>query len=123
MSVEIKSSNNSFVEPAFKFFHKFPLMTLDNGRITEGLANGTHCRGLYIKLRDGCYFEKENYEWVMVNTISADDVDHMVCMIECNPRQKTKYFTVEPITSLCKTTLKQFNNTTYTNANNLYSNQ
>ena len=53
MSVEIKSSNNSFVEPALKFFHKIPLMTLDNGRITEGLANGTPNRVLYIKLKDG----------------------------------------------------------------------
>ena len=54
----ITNSSNSFVEPVLKFFHNIPLMTLDNGRITEGLANGTPCRGLYIKLEDGCHFEK-----------------------------------------------------------------
>ena len=47
----------------------------------------------------------------MVNTINADDVDHMICNIECDPRQIPKYFTVKPTTSLCDVTLKEFNNT------------
>ena len=54
----ITNSSNSFVERVLKFFYNIPLMTLDNGRITEGLANGTPCRLLYIKLKDGCHFEK-----------------------------------------------------------------
>ena len=45
----IKNSNNSFVGPALKLFNNIPLMTLDNGRITESLANVTPCRGLYLK--------------------------------------------------------------------------
>jgi len=108
----IKNSSNSFVEPALKFFYNIPLMTLDNGRIDEGLANGTPCRGLYLKLKEGCHFVKENWEGYMVNTVSADDVDHMVCMIECDPREEPKYFTVKPTTGLCKITLKQFFNNT-----------
>ena len=45
----------------------------------------------------------------MVNTISVDDVDHMVCMIECDLSQQPKYFTVKPTTGLCTVTLKNFN--------------
>ena len=56
----IKNVNNSFVEPALKFFHNIPLMTLDNSRIDEGLANGTPCRGLYLQLKDGCHFVTED---------------------------------------------------------------
>ena len=82
----ITNSSNSFVEQVLKFFYNIPLMTLDNGRITEGLANGTSCRGLQIKLKDGCHFEKETWEGYIFNTISADDMDHMICNIECCPR-------------------------------------
>ena len=53
---------------------------------------------------------KENWEGYIVNTISVDDVDHMVCMIECDLSQQPIYFTVKPTNSLCKVTLKHFNN-------------
>ena len=52
-----------------------------NERIYEKLANGTSCRGLYVKLQRGCHFVKENWEGYMVNTISVDHVKHIVCMI------------------------------------------
>ena len=81
----INNSHNSFVDPALKFFHNIPLMTLDNGRIDEGLANGTPCRGFYLKLKNGYHFMKENWEGYMVNTISVDDVKHMGCVIEYYP--------------------------------------
>ena len=42
----------------------------------------------------------------MVNPVSVDDVDYMVCMIECDQSQQPKYFTVKPTTGLCKVTLK-----------------
>ena len=42
----------------------------------------------------------------MVNRINADNVYHMVCMIECDPSQKPKYFTVKLTTCLSKITLK-----------------
>ena len=51
-----KNSDNYFVEPALECFHYIPLMTLDNSRIDEGLANGTPCRWLYLQLKDGCHF-------------------------------------------------------------------
>ena len=46
----------------------------------------------------------------MVNTVYVDDVDHMVCMIECDPSQQPKYFTIKPTSGLCNVTLKQFHN-------------
>ena len=58
----INNSNNYFVEPALKFPHNIPLMTLENSRLYEGLANDTPCRGLYLQLKDGCHFLKENWE-------------------------------------------------------------
>ena len=98
-------------------------MTLDNGRITEGLVNCTPCRGLYIKLKDRCHFEKENWEGYMVNIISADDVDHVIYNVEFDPRQIPKYFTVKPTISLCKVILKELNHTQLGPKKNLFSNQ
>lgn len=57
--IDAKNSHNFFVEHTLKLFHNIPLMTLNNNRTTEGLANGTTCRGLHLKFKDGCYLEKE----------------------------------------------------------------
>ncbi len=46
----------------------------------------------------------------MENTVSVDDVDHMVCMIEWDSSQQPKYFTIKHTSGLCSVTLKQFNN-------------
>ena len=105
---DITNSNNRFVDPALKFFHNIPLMMNTNDRITEKLANGTPCRGLYIKLKNDCEFVKESWEGYMVNTISIDNIEHIVCMTESD---EPKYFTVEPQTGLCSITLRQFTNT------------
>ena len=59
---DIINSNKRFVDPALKLFHNIPLMMNTNDRITEKLANGTPCRGLYIKLKEGCEFVKESWE-------------------------------------------------------------
>ena len=50
---DIVNGNGAFVDPALKFFHNIPLMMNTNARIGKELANGTPCRGLYIKLKRG----------------------------------------------------------------------
>ena len=40
-----------------------------------------------------CHFVKENWEGYMVNTITVDNVDHIVCLIENDPKQEPIYFT------------------------------
>ena len=57
---DILNGSKAFVDPALNFFHNIPLMMNTNARIEEELANGTPCRGLYIKLKKRCKFEKEN---------------------------------------------------------------
>ena len=54
---------------------------------------------------------KDNWEGYIVDTISDDDVDYLVSMIEYDPEENPKYFIIKSITSLCKMTLKQFNDT------------
>ena len=44
----------------------------------------------------------------MVNTISIDNIEHIICMTESDD---PKCFTVEPQTSMCSITLRQFTNT------------
>ena len=79
---DILNGSSAFVDPALKFFYNVPLMMNTNARIDENLANGTPCRGLYIKLKRGCEFVQENWEGYMVNTIFANQVEHIVCMQE-----------------------------------------
>merc|ERR1712045_968896 len=77
-----------------------------NERINEKLANGTPCRGLYIKLREGCEFQPENWERYMVNTVYADEVEHIVCVPEDN---SGKYFSMKPQTQQCNIKLRTLN--------------
>ena len=79
---DIINSKQSFVDPNLKFFYNFPLVLNTNERIKEKLANGTSCRGLYIELKRGYHFVKENWEVYMVNTIYIDHIKHIVCMRE-----------------------------------------
>ena len=77
-----------------------------NARIEENLANGTPCRGLYVKLKRGCEFVQENWEGYMVNTVYANQVEHKICMMEGH---KGMYFLVKPETRQCKIKLRNFN--------------
>ena len=104
---DITNGNETFVDPALKFFHNIPLMMNTNERIDEKLANGTPCRGLYITLKEGCHFQPECWEGYMVNTVYADEVKHLVCMPEDN---SGKYFLVKPETRQCKIKLRMLNN-------------
>ena len=89
---DITNASSAFVDPALKFFHNIPLMMNNNERIDENLANGTPCRGLYVKLKKGCNFVKENWEGYMVNTVFANQVEYILCMHEGG---KSKYFKVK----------------------------
>lgn len=88
-----------------------------NVRINKKLANGTTCRGLYIKLKQRCKFVKESWEGYMVNTITIDQVQHIVCI----PKSvDAKYFTVKPQTGLSKIKLRQLKNTSLTKNQKTY---
>ena len=104
---DITNGNGAFVDPALKFFYNIPLMMNTNARIGEELANGTPCRGLYIKLKPGCEFVQENWEGYMVNTIYANEVEHIVCM---HKGDNGKYFLIKPETRQCSIKLRSFGN-------------
>ena len=74
----ITNSKKRFVDPALKFFYNIPLMMNTNEIIEEELANGTLCRGLYIKLKPRYMFQKKNWEGYMVNTIFSNEIEHIV---------------------------------------------
>ena len=108
---DIKSGRGKFVDPALKFFHNVPLMMNTNDRIKEELANGTPCIGLYIKLKHGCEYTKENWEGYIVNTVYAHEVDYIICKKEKTSTPGTpEYFKVHPEGSTCYVRLKQFSN-------------
>ena len=79
-----------------------------NARIEEELANGTPCRGLYIKLKKGCKFVRENWDGYLVNTVFANQVEYIMCMHE---GKNAKYFIVKPETKTCKIKMRLWNNT------------
>ena len=77
-----------------------------NKRINESLANGTSCYGMYLKLKDGCHFKKENWDGYMVNTIFASEVDYIICKREKTPPGKLPYFMVKTEKNQVTATLK-----------------
>ena len=93
---DIINSKRSFVDSALNFIHNVPLMINTNEKIDEQRVNGTTCRGLYIKLKPGCEFTKENWEGYMVNIICAEEIDHIVCKKDNNNTTNPEYFEVKP---------------------------
>ena len=93
---DVKQSTKK-IDPALKFYHNMPLMMNSNERIEEDLANGTPCRGLYVKLRPGATFKPENWEGFMVNTVYAHEVLYILCKYEKDKDDKgpDKYFIIE----------------------------
>ena len=94
------------VDPALKFYHNKPLMITSNDKIEDKLANGTPCRGMFLKLKDGVEFTKECWGGYMVNTVYAHHVDYMVCMHEKkNDDDPEVYFKIEPESLAVKVTM------------------
>ena len=99
------------VDPPIKFYYNKPFMMNSNDRIEEKLANGTPCRGLYLKLRHGQSFKKEIWEGYVINTIYADQIEYMICARE---RKKDtdpfEYFKIEPEEKSVKITFPTLGN-------------
>ena len=99
------------VDPALKFYHNKPLLITSNDRIEDKLANGTPCRGLYLKLKDGVEFTKECWGGFMVNTVYAHHVDYMVCVHEKkNDDDPEVYFKIEPESLAVQVTMPTMRN-------------
>ena len=103
---KLNKSDKTKVDPALKFYYKVPLMMNSNKRISESLANGTSCYGMYIQLNDGCEYEKENWEGFIVNTIQASKVKYIICKREKTSPGQLEYFKVKPESSQVTTSLK-----------------
>ena len=111
---DMKNGPTRKVDPALKFYHNKPLMITCNDDIENDLANGTPCRGLYIKLVDGKQFKKECWEGYMVNTIYAHEVEYMICRHEKddedNKKEKPIYFKLDPQSDSVKVNMPTMNN-------------
>ena len=114
---DVINGNRQFVDIALKFFYNIPLMMNTNERIKEELANGTPCRGLYIKLKQGCSYTEETWEGYTVNTVLASQVDYIICMHE---GKKDKYFIVKPKKSQCKVRMRMWDDTVLENIKMTY---
>lgn len=79
-----------------------------NVRNEQELANGSPCRGLYIKLKRGYKFVQENWEGYLVNAVFVNQVTYIMCMHE---GKNPKYFIVKHETRECKVKMRTLNNT------------
>ena len=100
----VKRSDETKIDPALKFYYQVPLMMTSNKRLNEALANGTSCYGMYIKLKEGCSYKKENWGGYMVNTIQASKLQYMICKREKVSTGQQQYFKIKP--EQCQVTAK-----------------
>lgn len=76
---QIETSRKKRVDPALKWYPGIPLMITSNGDIKKGRANGSLCRGLKIKLKEGVVPQWKNYDGKKVVTVSSYDCEYMLC--------------------------------------------
>jgi hypothetical protein len=76
---QVETSRKKRVDPALKWYTGIPLMITSNDDIKLGRANGTLCRGLKLKLKEGVQPPWKNYDGKKVLTVSANDCEYMLC--------------------------------------------
>jgi hypothetical protein len=76
---QVKAGKSKKVDPALKWYTGVPLMITSNEHIKKKRGNGTLCRGIRIKLKEGTQPQWKNYDGKKVLATSVDDIDHMLC--------------------------------------------
>ena len=76
---QIETDRKKRVDPALKWYPGIPLMITSNDDIKKGRANGSLCRGLNIKLKEGVVPRWKNYDGKKVTTVSVKDCEYMLC--------------------------------------------
>jgi hypothetical protein len=76
---QVQTSRKKRVDPALKWYPGIPLMITSNDDIKKGRANGSLCRGLSIKLKEGTVPRWKNYDGRKVTTVGVNDCEYMLC--------------------------------------------
>jgi hypothetical protein len=76
---QVQTTRKKRVDPALKWYPGVPLMITSNDDIKKGRANGSLCRGLKIKLREGVAPRWKNYDGRKVTAVSVADCEYMLC--------------------------------------------
>lgn len=76
---QVRTHRNKRVDPALKWYPGIHLMINSNDNLKEERGNGTLCRGLKLKLKDGATPRWKNYNGKKVYTININDIEYMLC--------------------------------------------
>ena len=91
---DVVTCHNKKVDPALKFYSQIPRMINSNIDIDEGRANGTLCRGIGVKLKGNAQVRKNNWDGKIINTVSVDDVEYILCEHDANALVQNKQFKI-----------------------------
>jgi hypothetical protein len=76
---QIQTYRKKKVDPALKWYPGVHLMITSNDDLKKRRGNGTLCRGLKLRLKDGVIPRWKNYNGKKVLTVSVDDIKDMLC--------------------------------------------
>ena len=86
-------------------------MINSNDDIDKGRANGTICKGIsVIKLRTGTKLVPKIWDGRIINTVSVDDVEYIICQHYENTLATSKLFKLFPEPNSVKINLKLLGN-------------
>ena len=101
------AKNKKYVDPFLKLYNGIPLMYTENTDVPNGIANGTLCHLVHVKLHKNVTnddFHMMNIDGVWVRTVDASNVDYLLCKFaetdELSETERT--FKVYTDTAKCK---------------------
>ena len=97
---------NKKIDPALKLYNNIPLMINSNADLAKGRANGTLCRFLKIKLKQNANMYKKKWDGKLINTVSIDDFEYILCEHYPDSLCKIKTFKLIPESDSAKINLK-----------------
>jgi hypothetical protein len=107
---DIVTGHNKKIDPALKFYNGIPLMINSIDDIDKGRANGTICKGISVKLRSGTKLVPKIWDGRIINTVSVDDVEYIICQHYENTLATSKLFKLFPEPNSVKINLKLLGN-------------
>ena len=107
---DVITSQNKKVDPALKFYKNIPLMINTNENLEQYRAKGTLCRGVAIKLKSGAQARRKIWDDRLINTVSIDEVEYMLCEHYEDTLAQSKTFRLYPEKDAVTIKLKLFGN-------------
>jgi hypothetical protein len=93
----IMAGGSGRVDPCLKLNYGSPIMVSEFKDVKMGVVKGVTGKFVGLVLKKDCRLQEEIWGGYKINTIRADEVDHIICeRVKDKPMERTRHFVLKP---------------------------